>query len=354
MGRLMFVPLLAGVLCLAACGEEETSAPSLSAQSAGEQAGVAVADVGSGPEAESAEAGQGEAAVGLGKGDSQLGDDSGASDVGAVATEESDAPIQPEPNTQVAAGGEQEAASAFAGEESERIPEDSGEVVADQEVDWRGLALILAAAIVLVALVAVGLLGWVLGRRGAVAPPIPGVAPGAPNATAGQNSMDRAPTVLVATADGLRELKGELLDAILTFQNVVNEKDAKIKRYEEGYDLAVSKGFLQGFIKVDLALLNALKKNPEDKDLQELQRFLENAFEVCRVRRFYPKVGSLYSKERGVQDHPKSIPINDESSVGCIAEVVEPGYEFTEQANEPILRGAKVQIYRFAGKKEEA
>lgn len=364
MGRLMFVPLLAGVLFLASCdGEEKTSAPSPPAQSAGAQAGVAGAGVESGPEAESveaegAEAGQEQAVAGRGEGDSQLGDGFESSDVeaaatGEAATEESDASIPPEPTPQVAAGGEQEAAPAFAGEESERISGDSGAAVAGQGM---GLALILAAAVVLVALlVSAGFLGWLLGRRASVAPTIPGVAPVATDATAVQGSAAGVPTVPAPTAEGLGELKDELVQAVLTFSKAVDERDAEIKRYKEGYDLVVFKRFLRRFINVDLALLHALKENPDDENLGNLQIFLDDAFEECGVRRFEPEQGSLYREEWGVQDHPKAISTADKSSDGRIAKVVEPGYQFSGQANEPILVwGAKVQIYRFEGKKEEA
>lgn len=393
MGRLMFVPLLAGVLFLASCGGEEEGLP---AQSAGVQAEFAGTDVGGGPEAESAAAGQEQAAAVLGKGDSQLGEGSGNSDVEAVATEESaiegpDASIPPEPVAQVADGGEQGAVSAeeseksedsqtapqdfvsgggaggmeaegagelesagLASEESERIPEDSVVAVSDQAVNWRRLALMLAVAMAIVLVAAGFLVGWILGRRAPVAPTVPGVAPGATDAAAVQGSAARVPTVLVPTAEGLGELKDELVQSVRTFSKAVDERDAKIKRYEEGYDLAVFKRFLRRFIEVDLTLLHALEENPDDENLGNLREFLNDAFEECGVHRFKPDVRSLYREAWGVLGHPKAISTADESLDGRIAKVEEPGYQFAGQTNEPILvRGAKVQIHRFEGKKEE-
>jgi len=155
-------------------------------------------------------------------------------------------------------------------------------------------------------------------------------------------------------------LKDELVQAVLTFSKAVDERDAKIKRYEEGYDLVVLKRSLQRFIVVDLALLDALKENPQEETLKNLQIFLDEAFVECGVRRFKPEPGSLYREAWGVQDHPKPIPTDDESLDGCIAEVVEPGYQYTRQGSEigqesePMLvRGAKVQVYSFEGNKEE-
>ena len=139
---------------------------------------------------------------------------------------------------------------------------------------------------------------------------------------------------------------GTLRNIFVTLHAALDEKDAEIRRFKEGYDAQVFRKFLIRFIRTDLAV-NDFVEDVETKSeaLDLIKRLLEDALDECGVERFSPSIGEDYRRAEGVADNPKTTLSDNVDDRYKIAEVIEQGYRMKTPDGYEIVYPAKVRIF---------
>ncbi len=149
----------------------------------------------------------------------------------------------------------------------------------------------------------------------------------------------------------IQQTHTELLEAFLTLQKSLEEKDQEIQRLKRGYDLKIFRKFLRKFVTLNADLRSFLSDDTltNQQSLEELRNtheMLWDALEECGVESFSPKLGESYLKAEGVSDPPKK-EIDAESPEGHnqISKVLQEGYRVSVADGKYIyIKKAEVEV----------
>lgn len=140
----------------------------------------------------------------------------------------------------------------------------------------------------------------------------------------------------------------ELSETFMTLQSALDERDAEIRRFKQGYDAEIFRKFVYRFIRVDQLVDDLMKSESLNvSDLQHVQRLLDDAFEECGVESFRPELGSDYRDAFGVADNPKRVSAETPEDDFKILEVIEAGYQIRNQEVREVIVPAKVRIQTY-------
>ena len=140
----------------------------------------------------------------------------------------------------------------------------------------------------------------------------------------------------------------QMEETFMTFQKALDEKDAEIKRYKEGYDQQVFVKFLRRFVRLGKHIDKLIERNQNDKDFKNIKLLLKDALEECGVFSFAPGIGEDYRDlGKAVADEPSFENTHDSNKDFTIARVEEEGYKLEGTAQEVIILPARVVIYRY-------
>jgi len=141
-----------------------------------------------------------------------------------------------------------------------------------------------------------------------------------------------------------QEITG-LAGSFLTLQNALDERDAEIRRYKNGYDAEIFRKFIMRFVRVDQALDDLMQEHDGwAKELGQVRRLLEDAFDECGVERFHPMVGDDYRTAYGVADHPKKVSTGNPAEDHKVLEVIGIGYRVRGVENHTVIVPSRVRI----------
>jgi hypothetical protein len=152
-------------------------------------------------------------------------------------------------------------------------------------------------------------------------------------------------------AKGLKDLgavASQILSASATWQRALDERDEEIRKLRSGYDLEVFRRFISRFARVRLAI-DHFQSDPPIKELEQISRLLDDAFDECGVERFAPQIGEDYRSAAGVEDNPKRIASSNPEDAYRIVETIAPGFRSRSTTNPTILVPARVSIYVHQG-----
>lgn len=141
----------------------------------------------------------------------------------------------------------------------------------------------------------------------------------------------------------------KMMDTFLTLNNKIDEKDAEIKRYKEGYDTENIKASLAGYIKVRDRIKSYVDNEKTSlQDLDKLLIIVESAIDNLGASEIEIEIGDKFFDDKyvGLIDNPEVIETDDLEKDGTIASVVRKGYEIKGQERNTTIRNAKVTIYK--------
>jgi hypothetical protein len=140
----------------------------------------------------------------------------------------------------------------------------------------------------------------------------------------------------------------ELSDVYKTFHKALENREAELKRFKEGYDIFVYKQYLRKLISIVEASRDAESECPNIKSVRQVRELADFLLDDCGVVSFAPQIGSLYRESEGVSDDPKLINTDDRLKDGAIESVIKVGYKINREAAEnDVLIPAKVAVYNF-------
>ena len=139
-------------------------------------------------------------------------------------------------------------------------------------------------------------------------------------------------------------------DISMEMHKALDEKDAEIKRLNEGYDAEIFRRFIARFARIEQALEDFANENPESDEYRQLQDLFADAFDECGVTKYSPALGADYRQTDGIAEHPKTIPTDNPKQDFEIAEVIESGYRLKTGGSGGVIKPAKVKIYKFSRK----
>ena len=145
----------------------------------------------------------------------------------------------------------------------------------------------------------------------------------------------------------------EVLKSELEKNVKLDEKDAEITRYKEGYDTKKIKSSLTGYIKVrDRIQSYADNEKTSINDLDKLLIIIESAIDNLGASEIEIKIGDNFYDDKyvGLTDDPEIIETDDPEKDGLIAAIVKKGYEIIGQETNTNIRSAKLKIYKHEPK----
>jgi hypothetical protein len=145
----------------------------------------------------------------------------------------------------------------------------------------------------------------------------------------------------------------KLMDTFLSLHVKLNEKDAEITRYKEGYDTKKIKSSLTGYIKVrDRIQSYADNEKTSLNDLDKLLIIIESAIDNLGASEIEVTIGDNFYDDKyvGLTDDPEIIETDDPEKDGLIAAIVKKGYEIKGQETNTTIRSAKLKIYKHEPK----
>jgi molecular chaperone GrpE (heat shock protein) len=146
--------------------------------------------------------------------------------------------------------------------------------------------------------------------------------------------------------DKTNKLINHLFEASSAMQGALDQRDAEIKRYREGYDVELLRRIVRRFIRVKGAIADANSHDATHTSaIHQVSRLLDDALEECGVEEFRPQIAEDFRTAIGVADNPKLIETSDQSRNFQIADVLEPGYRFRNTADGEVILPARVSIY---------
>ena len=151
----------------------------------------------------------------------------------------------------------------------------------------------------------------------------------------------------------LPENFSNLKNTFLELQKKLDSQDAEIERLKKGYDNHLTKKLISRFLKVFEYVGDLKNNNIEDKNLENISLFLEDALADCNVTEFVPELGSDFRELDGIDSSPEIIETNDPNLNFKIAEVKKPGFVITYQDLVEVLQPAFVSVYKFIDQDEQ-
>jgi molecular chaperone GrpE (heat shock protein) len=148
------------------------------------------------------------------------------------------------------------------------------------------------------------------------------------------------------TADKTGEKIDALMQAYLTLQGALDQKDTELKRLREGYDAHLYRRFIARFLRARHAIIDAKAHQRFDQQaFLQVEQLLDDALDDCGVESFAPEIGSDYRTANGVADPPAKTPTDTEDNAFKIAEVLELGYRLNSNGHREVIVPARVRIF---------
>ncbi len=157
-----------------------------------------------------------------------------------------------------------------------------------------------------------------------------------------------------ATGKLLKDVEG-MVEVFMTFNQVLDEKDAEIKRLKKGYDQQVFAKFLSRFVRLKGQLEKAIERTEGSTgELENIQLLLEDAIEECGVIPFNPDIGADYRDTgKEIEDDPEVVETDDPEQEYKIARVLREGYRLSDTEEQVTIVPARVEIYKLKKESEK-
>jgi hypothetical protein len=156
-----------------------------------------------------------------------------------------------------------------------------------------------------------------------------------------------------STSDSISVLR----KTFLTFRDGVHQRDAEIKKFQDGYDVVILRKYLKRFLLVEDAILSTGREFPDSTEaLNKVQKSLERALDECDIERFKPLIGELASDlGPSVTDDPEYVTsVSEDQSPGTIARVDKDGVRVRIRDDEwAVIRPAKIVVYQAPASNEQ-
>jgi|TARA_B100001964_G_scaffold185621_1_gene205919 hypothetical protein len=145
----------------------------------------------------------------------------------------------------------------------------------------------------------------------------------------------------------------ETNELLKTYNKVVEEKTAELKKYRDGGELAKEKGLFNSLIEI----LEFIKKFSETSDnLDErtknyiiaIKDKLDIVLTNSGIEQFNPELNQNVLEAKGCSSNLETKKTKDPAKVNLIANIVKPGYRLQVKEDEFILlKNAEVQVYEL-------
>lgn len=126
-------------------------------------------------------------------------------------------------------------------------------------------------------------------------------------------------------------------EKLQVFHSEIEQKNAELKRYRDGYDTYVVSKFLRQIISIRTLFVEELEDNSANDDvsriISDVLEMVDDSLESVGIEAFSPKVGEDYSESYGVDDSYKRIDTDDKELHGTIASVQSEGLCVKSTAN---------------------
>jgi molecular chaperone GrpE (heat shock protein) len=161
---------------------------------------------------------------------------------------------------------------------------------------------------------------------------------------------DRSDEQVQPMVEVLRKVDG-MIDTLLNFQRLLDEKDEELSRYKENYDARVLETALKKISRIYLYLEEILEDHKTHKEMpiyQELEGVLEiyrDALDEFGVKEFVPVVGDDFRLVEGLDMSPRKVAAEDPSMNFKIKEIIQKGFKMQVPDGLKELVPAKVSIY---------
>ena len=145
--------------------------------------------------------------------------------------------------------------------------------------------------------------------------------------------------------NGLNQLLSGMRSELEAVKNIALEKEAKIQRYEEGYDQKNIKNFLGDLLRItDYANSNREVAEP----VNEIYEYLELLLEDAGVEKINFNVGDSYGGNEKVVKIIDTLPTKVMTQDNTVAKIIKNGY-FIQIADEQrkVIRPVEVVLYRY-------
>jgi hypothetical protein len=163
------------------------------------------------------------------------------------------------------------------------------------------------------------------------------------------NSLNINLSAVVSKTCENSEKVANMTETYMALQGALDEKDAEIRRLKKGYDAEIFRKFLLRFVRVGQAIDDFIDSDEvEVRQLEQLKRLLEDAFDECGVEIYHPEVGDDYRNAEGVADNPKTINTVNNDDDFKIAEVIASGYRLRVGETFDCIVPAKVRVFSFS------
>tara|TARA_R110002072_G_C7963504_1_gene534099 strand:+ start:431 stop:1000 length:570 start_codon:yes stop_codon:yes gene_type:complete len=146
---------------------------------------------------------------------------------------------------------------------------------------------------------------------------------------------------------------GGMTETYLELHSALDDRDAEIKRLKAGYDAEIFRKYIRRFVSIEREVDEFMAEDSEIKSMQYLKRLFADAFDECGVSRFAPAVGEDYRAAWGVADHPEKVQTEELEKDFQVAEVVEEGYQLSNENGRSLIVEAKVNVYHYLNQGEK-
>ena len=161
------------------------------------------------------------------------------------------------------------------------------------------------------------------------------------------HQMEKINDTITKLTSGLNQLLSGMKSELEAVKNIAMEKEAKIQRYEEGYDQKNVKVFLKDLLRIsDFA--NSQKENNET--IYEIWEDLELLLENEGIEKINLSVNDIYDGNASVVKIVSTVDTDDLEKDNMVREIKKEGY-FIEIADDQIkvIRPSEVILYKYQG-----
>ena len=143
---------------------------------------------------------------------------------------------------------------------------------------------------------------------------------------------------------GLNQLLSDMREELEDVKNIANEKEARIKRYEDGYDYKILKDFTKELIKITEYADSKQKDFDREEIYEELTILLENE----GIEKIELKEGDKYNGNEKIAKIKNTEFTQDKLKNNTIKEIVRDGYYICiTEDKKKVLKPTEVIIYKY-------
>jgi len=155
----------------------------------------------------------------------------------------------------------------------------------------------------------------------------------------------------------MNEAIGAIQETLGIYANQVVTSETELKRYKDGYDAYIVKGFSSRLAQTRQLIENEIKHSESDKEKKLFSDVLD-AFDDgligVGIEEYSPEVGSSAREAFGVSGNYEVEPTDDPEMHGKIARVVRTGLRIVSPSDNPKpIREARVAVFQHNNASEE-